>query len=228
MSLVGKVIWIELTGGIPDRVQTSYSVFNKIFLLKSIGKLNRPHERWALQFSIYVCYSKQKPWEKKREAEVIHILSWGESFKHLLVNIVHSCNNTTSVHNDFSHEYDCRNDPVSYFKTIVIGHLGLCHTKGPSSWVCFWADMWCRWMHCRKNHFANQLMGNSQQDNQVRWHQQLSKQLAVRDHVSGYCFLIALVWSWPPCEFPCTGTPVSFYASGMSLEALLVCSLVIT
>lgn len=33
MSLVGKVIWIELTGGIPDRVQTSYSVFNKTFIL---------------------------------------------------------------------------------------------------------------------------------------------------------------------------------------------------
>lgn len=58
----------------------------------------------------------------------------------------------TSVHNSHSHEYDCRNDPVFYFKAIVIEYLGLCHSKDPLSWVNLWVDMWHRWMSCRKTH----------------------------------------------------------------------------
>lgn len=43
---------------------------------------------------VYVCYTKQRPCEKKREAEVMYLLSWGESFKHLLMKIAHSRNDT--------------------------------------------------------------------------------------------------------------------------------------
>lgn len=59
----------------------------------------------------------------------------------------------TSVHNNCSHEYDCRNDPVFYFKAIVTGYLGLCHSKGPLSRVSLWVDVWYRWMPRRKIHF---------------------------------------------------------------------------
>lgn len=58
----------------------------------------------------------------------------------------------TLVPNNHSHEYDCRNDPVFYYKALVIGYLGLCDNKGLLSWVSLWVDIWYRWMSCRKTH----------------------------------------------------------------------------
>lgn len=82
----------------------------------------------------------------------MHLLPWGESFTHFLMNIVRSCKGSTSARNNCSHEYDCRTDPVSYFRAIAIGHWWLWHSKGPFSWVSLRADLWYRWTPCRKTH----------------------------------------------------------------------------
>lgn len=66
MSLVSKVIWIELTGGIPDRVQTSYSVFNKTFLLSQLENWI-DHMKGGLYSSVYMCLTPNRGPGRRRE-----------------------------------------------------------------------------------------------------------------------------------------------------------------